>query len=1235
MTTFEYDAIRDDGQTLRYPVVSGLITNPPGVSIRLTVTGSGYTVTDDDDNVELYNTSGELLSITSRAGVVQTVSYDSFGQFLAVTDSFGNSLTVARYAGNGYVNEFNIETVTAGGGGSVTYYYIGNEYGLPGVGQLVEVENLDTTTKSYGYTGPLLTSETDELLNVTTWGYDSLNRGNLEQLPGVATATNITYDYNGTTSTLVTDPLGAQRIFGYSRVGDINKVAGISGSQCATCQEMAATTYDAAGWVASRTDYNGNLTCYENDPVRGLELVRVEGFAPNSTCPAPPLSAYTPAPNTLQRMITTVWSTTWREPQLITEANRTTGFTFDGFGNVHTKTITDTTETPNVARTWTYTYNNFGQVLTAKLPRTDLNSTTTYVYYPCPGTYCGQVNTIENALIQTTTFLTYNAYGQPLTITDPNGVLTTLAYYPREQLKSSVVSEGGFTETTGYNYWPTGILETVTMPDGTELTYAYSKAKYLTDITDSAGNYINYTVDALGNRTGIDAYDPSLTLDYTQTRQYNALSQLYKVIGAAGTSVVTTTYGYDNNANLTSIVAPIARDTEQQFDALNRLNQITDPKSGVSNFTYDAEDDLTQVSDPRTLLSTYTYNGFSQVLTTQLASYGTGTLTNTYDSFGNLATFKDARIATATYQYDALNRLTSAAFKKGSVTDQTISYTYDSGTNGKGRLTGASDANHSMSWGYDAKGRVISKGQTVSSIAKTVGYSYTNGDLTTLTTPSGQMITYTYADHLITSIAVNSTNLLTGATYEPFGPVRGWNWGNGTAESRLYNTDGNPTKMAGPESHSYTYDNAFRIKTISNTSNSALSWSYTYDLLDRVLSAADTATTQGFTYNPDGDRTKETGTVSGTYNVSTTNSRLTSITGTPARTYTFDANGTTLTYASTTFTFNNRNRMATAIVSSVTTSYIYNALGQRIEKSGGPAGTLIYVYDEAGHLQGEYSSSGALIEETIWLGDTPVATLQPVSGGIGIYYIHADHLNAPHMITRATDNGIMWRWDNDPFGSLGPNQNPNGLGTFVYNPRFPGQYYDVETGLFYNYFRDYDPQTGRYVESDPIGLAGGSYSTYAYAGGNPVSRRDPTGLLTDCEIKAAVEIINKFGTGPKVTSSDLQTDPTLSGVYAYTLYGGQTFFNTNPADPMLICRKKCRSENGSKLANFAWALSIFILKNVHRGQSFITFQIDKLQEHLTGGGWSWAQDQADAIIMGGHNVLGAFNSAVKKCNCQQ
>ena len=129
------------------------------------------------------------------------------------------------------------------------------------------------------------------------------------------------------------------------------------------------------------------------------------------------------------------------------------------------------------------------------------------------------------------------------------------------------------------------------------------------------------------------------------------------------------------------------------------------------------------------------------------------------------------------------------------------------------------------------------------------------------------------------------------------------------------------------------------------------------------------------------------------------------------------------------------------------------------------------------------------------MGDLPVVMVKKTAGVYSFYPIHADHLNAPRVILNAA-NVPVWRWDNsDAFGLGSPNQDPDGDGTAItYNLRFPGQYYDKETGLHYNYFRDYDPNTGRYLESDPIGLAGGM-NTYAYVGGNPVNRIDPTGKV--------------------------------------------------------------------------------------------------------------------------------------------
>ncbi len=467
-----------------------------------------------------------------------------------------------------------------------------------------------------------------------------------------------------------------------------------------------------------------------------------------------------------------------------------------------------------------------------------------------------------------------------------------------------------------------------------------------------------------------------------------------------------------------------------------------------------------------------------------MASPDTGTTINTYDSGGNLKTATDARGALATYSYDALNRVGQVVYS-----DQTINFGYDIGTNGIGHLTSASDANHSMSWTYDANGRVNGKGQTVGSITKSVGYAYTNGDLVSMVTPSGQTITYGYTNHRITSIAINGSALLSSVTYEPFGATSGWTWADAVTFKRNFNSDGNISSILLGSTISVGYDNALRITSLGDNYGSGYTWSLGYDLLDRVNSGTKTGTTNGWTYDANGNRLTQTGTAPSTFTPATTNNQLSSTSGTLVRTYAYDAAGNTTGYGTNSFGYNQRGRMSGAN----STNYIYNALGQLIEKSA-TGGTTLLVYDESGHLLGEYTGTGALVQETVWMDDLPVATIRPNGSGVSWYYIQTDHMGAPRGISRTSDHRPVWRWDPDQFGTTAPNQNPYGFGTFVYNLRFPGQYYQSETGLNYNYFRDNDPQTGRYLESDPIGLFGG-INTYNYARNTPVMRTDPQGLF--------------------------------------------------------------------------------------------------------------------------------------------
>jgi RHS repeat-associated protein len=251
-------------------------------------------------------------------------------------------------------------------------------------------------------------------------------------------------------------------------------------------------------------------------------------------------------------------------------------------------------------------------------------------------------------------------------------------------------------------------------------------------------------------------------------------------------------------------------------------------------------------------------------------------------------------------------------------------------------------------------------------------------------------------------------------------------------------------------------------------------------------------TVLAYKYDADGNRTSLVAGTTTTYSIAAASNRLIASKGAGTRTLSYDlAGNTTLDDRAVTmlgYTYDASGRLVTAKTGAFTTSYTNDGLGERVSRSGYGAaaftgGKQAFVYDMAGHLVGEYDGTGRAIEETVWLGNLPIAVLVP---GKTPYYIAPDQLGAPHQIASAT-RATVWHWDHDPFGNGAP------AGSLAYNPRFPGQYFDSETGLHYNGFRDYDPSTGRYIQSDPIGLNGG-VNTYFYANVDPLRTIDPDGM---------------------------------------------------------------------------------------------------------------------------------------------
>ena len=982
---------RQDGKSIYFTLVGGTWTpGEPDITERLEqAVENAQTVwkfTNVDDEVERYDVqTGRLLSITNRAGLTQSVLYDTHNRVASVTDPFGRALTFSYGAANcsgdrcvasvqdpsGNLIQYGYDTLSLFGGSftrlrTVTY---------PGT----------ATPRTYNYddaNNPVVLIEIidENGTSYANWTYDGSARGTLSQHAGGAEKVTMQYLDDNSVQITATISAGATPVnrvntYQYQTIQGVQRLTAITGDACPSCGPKTIQ-YDpnGLGFVFQTTDWNNNVTKYfREDPNHvDLETSRTEALG-------------TPQ----ERTITTAWHQTFRLPILITEPGRTTAMAYDATtGNLLTRTMTDTASTKS--RTWTYTYYpNNRQVFTIDGPRTNVTDVTTYTYYanddPDLGKR-GNIATITNALNHITQITAYNAHGQPTTIIDPNGLTTTLEYDLRQRLKSRKVGD----EITTYDYDFVGQLIKVTMPDGSFLNYTYDAAHRLTEIDDSLPNpnRIVYTLDAMGNRTLEQVFASTGALVQTHSRFYNTSNRLEQDIAALNPSTgVTpiTRYTYFDQGNLNTITDPLNLVTTNDYDALNRLKSVTDPNMGLVKYEYNALDQMFRVTDPRNVITTYTYDALNNL--TQLQSPDTGTTQYPdYDEAGNLKTQIDAKGQTTTYTYDALNRAASISY----TTDPSLNviFTYDQGTNGIGRLTGVTDSTGTISYAYDPKGRLTSETRVINGITYVTGYSYdTAGRLTGITYPSGRQVTYTL-DALGRIYAITTTKdgtpqtVLSNADYHPFGPLRAFTFGNGQNYIRGIDQNGRIYGYTlGSQAFELRFDDGSRVRSITDHADSTNTNAYDYDTLDRLTQATLPSTVFLYSYDAGGNRLSRTvGTARETYiyglppNPDNRLSTLTSATG-QVRNFVYDDNGSTKDDAVKQFTYDARGRLIQTNSSLGAVQYGVNSLGQRIRKTS-TLGDTVYHYDSGGRLIAETSAGGTVRTEYIYLNDIPVAVIK-------------------------------------------------------------------------------------------------------------------------------------------------------------------------------------------------------------------------------------------------------------------
>ncbi|MDP3514718.1 MAG: DUF6531 domain-containing protein [Sulfuritalea sp.] len=1041
-------AVRPDGKALRFTLSGSVWIADADIVDRLTQLKTGATITGwrywnaANNAQEDYDASGLLLRITAANGLVQQFSYsDGNGGLQYATTAHVNGYqapTCTRPAG------FSVPTtagvlmcVSDGQGRQLNLSYDASnrldrfadplgqitQYAFNANNNLASVTYPDGKTRTYHYEDATyknaLTGITDENgARHATYGYDSQGRATTEHLAGGALATTLAF---GTNNTTVTDARGTARTYNFQTILGVTKSTGANqpgGSGCGPAS--SALSYDANGNIATRTDFNGTVTTYAYDLARNLETQRIDASG-------------SPEARTLSNQ----WHSTWRLPVKIAEPLKLTILIYNG-DSTNGSTITCAPATATVPgptgsstvplsalcqkidqattdangsqglnatpsgspRTWAWTYDSYGQILTADGPRTDVSDVTTYTYYPATDPDLGKrgnLTTITNALGHITRISAYDANGRPLTILDPNGLTTTLSYDPRGRLTGKTVG----TETTTYQYDGVGQLIRLTLPNGATLSYTYDAAHRLTGISDGLGNTISYTLDALGNRIKEDVKDPNNQLSRTKSRAFDALNRLYQDIGAQNQ---TTTYAYDPNGNLTGILDPLNRLTGNTYDALNRLIRITDPANGQTMLAYNGQDRTIAVTDPRNLVTRYTVDGLGNL--TGQTSPDTGSTQIDVDAAGNPVRRTDAKGQTTITQYDALNRPTQISYADGRQERFTWDQPSGAGGGGSGGSSGGGGSGGngalgrliqidelqntaliaSTQYGYDPQGRVISETRTEprteGTLTLATGYTWSNGDLIGLTYPSGKQLAYgrdsqgrvtqiTLTDNGVTRTVLNQVQ------YHPFGGIKSYVTGAGQTITRNQDLDGRINAYSlGTGLWQIGYDDAGRIGYQTDTTNAANTASYGYDSLDRLTGTVLPTTNLGYGYDATGNRTNQSvGGATYSYQISPTSNRLTGINTAPPKSYAYDANGSVIGDGQNSFGYDARGRMTQAVTAAGNTQYRLDALGRRIAKTNSTEDTR-FVYDRAGHLISETDAAGRPKREYLWLGDLPVGVLQ-------------------------------------------------------------------------------------------------------------------------------------------------------------------------------------------------------------------------------------------------------------------
>ncbi|UVH58935.1 DUF6531 domain-containing protein [Variovorax paradoxus] len=1138
------------------------ITTGSGDSLTQLSSGGWFYQRADDNVVLTFDAAGKIVSQMERNGWITTFAYDSTDRLAVVANGFGRSLVIS------YNSLGQLGSIVTSDARLIGYSY-------DALGRLSSVTRADGTSRTFLYEN---TAFPQALTGINSesgdrWGtftYDAKGRPITSELAGGAERYEVAYPANSNPGSTVKDPLGTTRTYWYDtreRSAVVTSGSLPSSDGAADASSRVQNTY---GLTTSETDFKGSVTTTTWDTARRLPTTVV-------------YASGTPD----ARTVTTQWHSTFSLPILVTESGRTSAYNYDALGNTLSRTITDTAT--NKAQLWQWTYNTSQLVDTATEP----NGAVTSYTYDTRGNVLTSTNalghvttytydnanrvagsTAPNGLVAT---YTYDLRDRLLTQT-VGGQQTTITYKPFGNVETVTL--------------PTGLVQTYTYDAAHRLTgWSNNRGEsgtYTLDgmgnrtaeqIKDSAGNVawsVARTINSINrlssktegtNQTESFEYDGNGDLGRTK----NALNQY-------------TQYGLDRLRRLKDFTNAEGRTASFKYNALDAVTEAKDFKGVATAYTRDAQGNATAESSADTGGASTQYDNLG--LPSQITDALGQATTITRDALGRPTGLVFADGKTTTLRYDL------TANSKGylsEIVDRSGTTEYTRDTFGRVTLKKQTLANGSVqqvSYAYNPNGTLASIGYPNGGGVLTHSYDST-GRLTGLSLNGNPLVTGIAWNPLgqptAWSWAFASPSIAASRTYDTAGRLTATEF-----SSYTYDAAGRITSLT-----QNLYQPGDTDPTHSTVANANVTWSVGYSAVGRIVSFNATGNTAGFGYDANGNRSSTTRALNGTstnrtYTVGSASNQLTGFTQTingassTSVTYGYNANGDLLTDGLRSYTYDAEGRLAAATTGatdvSPTTRYAHNALGQRVfkteplyppsqgdEADPGFMQSLIafftklwspannqaeqlgyaYVYDEQGTLIAEVGSGGtnsAGQSQYIYLptGNGPMPIAAVINGNT--YAVHSDHLNTPRKLTNA-DGQAVWQWGYSAFGEdkptlaryrfanteTTPNPGTTSISEVKFNLRYPGQYADEESGLFYNGYRTYIPTIGRYTQGDPIGLDGG-WNRFGYVDADPLNWADPDGLAAKPMQPLDFEPMRGGGGGPGGPTGPVGGGNGLTGV---------------------------------------------------------------------------------------------------------